>query len=109
MPVTGAPSDNTTLVSVLQEFGASGHPADFGLGDGPVLRCPQCDHETADVIVDRTRRLEGASDPADMAMVVAVRCPRCDAAGTAVLRFGPEASAEEGELLRSLDERDAEV
>jgi hypothetical protein len=57
------------------------------------------------------RRLEGASDPADMVAIVAVTCPRCGNQGTAVLAFGPAASAEDSDVLAVLrDHRhDAQV
>jgi len=48
---------------------------------------------------DDIDRLEGASDPADMAMVLPVTCPHCATAGTLVLRYGPEASEDEADLL----------
>lgn len=103
MSITSVPSDNTTLVAVLEGLEADGYGEDFQLGSGPVLECPACGHETSDVHIDWSRRMEGASDPADMAMVFAVRCPECDATGRAVVRFGPEAGPDEAELLRELD------
>jgi hypothetical protein len=51
----------------------------------------------------RLYRLEGASDPDDMVAVAALRCPSCGTRGTLVLKFGPEASAEEADVLRCLD------
>ena len=58
------------------------------------------------VAVERLSRTEGASDPADMVVVAAVRCPRCDARGTLALKYGPGASPEEAEILAHLDDRD---
>ena len=49
------------------------------------------------------RRLEGASDPDDMLAVVALECPVCSMKGTIVLHFGPEASAEELDVLAEFD------
>jgi hypothetical protein len=46
------------------------------------------------------RRLEGASDPADMAAVIATACPSCGTLGTIVVMFGPEATEPEVKLLR---------
>ena len=48
-------------------------------------------------------RLEGASDPADMSLVVPLDCPDCGARGVLVLRYGPEASMEEADVLAVLD------
>jgi hypothetical protein len=104
-PVAGAPSDNTSLVAVLAGLRDSGYDAQFLVGDDGELCCTACEHraEPEDVQLDELRRLEGASDPADMAAVLAARCPSCDARGTAVVRYGPEAEAGHATLLRHLE------
>jgi peroxiredoxin len=104
----GVPSDHTTLSEVLGQFADAGFVGQFEVaGGGTTLRCLTCQGETgASDLPDHTiRRLEGASDPADMAAVVAVTCPRCGAGGTLVLPFGPSASASEALVLAEL--RDA--
>ena len=65
------------------------------------LECARCSTVTAADRVDvhSIRRLEGASDPADMSAVLAVVCPSCQAHATAVLRFGPEATEPEATVL----------
>jgi len=94
-----------TLVDVLDQFGAEGYQGQF---DGPrgKVRCLTCRRETdpADVPVERMRRLEGASDPADMLAVVALRCPHCATSGTLVLNYGPESTPEEADILAALPE-----
>jgi hypothetical protein len=104
-PVAGAPSDNTSMVAVLERLRADGYEAQFEPNDDGDLCCLTCGHCTSpsDVAVDELRRLEGASDPADMAAVLAVRCPNCGARGTSVVRYGPEADAGHAALLRHLD------
>lgn len=52
---------------------------------------------------DDVARVEGASDPADLSMLVAVECPNCGTRGALVVRYGPEASADEADLLVALD------
>ena len=47
-------------------------------------------------------RLEGASDPSDQVMIVPLRCTSCATPGTLVLKFGPEASIDETEVLLEL-------
>ena len=47
-------------------------------------------------------RLEGASDPDDMAAVVALTCPNCQAKVVLVLKYGPDATAEEADVLLAL-------
>lgn len=105
MPVAGAPSDNTTMVEVLRAFSDAGYDSDFTITTGAALACPECEARTPDVAMDEMRRLEGASDPADMAAVLALRCEVCGTRGTTVVRFGPEASRAEAELLDRLDDQ----
>ncbi|MCU1375219.1 MAG: endonuclease [Actinomycetia bacterium] len=57
-----------------------------------------------EVPVESLWRLEGASDPGDMAAVVAITCPHCDAKDVLVLRYGPEASAADSDVLLALPE-----
>src|SRR5690349_16693174 len=68
------------------------------------IKCLSCDHDfpAGDVTVFDETRVEGASDPGDLGIVIALTCPRCSVAGTLAARFGPEASAEEAEVLREL-------
>ena len=51
---------------------------------------------------DHSTRLEGASDPADMMMVVPTTCPECGARGSLILHYGPAASAEEADVMAAL-------
>ena len=106
MPIAGAPSDNTTLVAILQRMAADGYAGDVFITDDGLLRCGACRHTMApyDMEVHAIRRLEGASDPADMAAVLALVCERCGAKGTAVVRFGPEASAGDAAVLAGLED-----
>jgi hypothetical protein len=60
----------------------------------------------ADLPIDSLYRIEGASDPGDMAIVVAFTCPHCSSQDTMVLRYGPEASAEDADVLVALPEPD---
>jgi uncharacterized membrane protein len=102
----GAPRD-ATLLEVLGELAAAGYDRDMFVReeDGWVC-CGVCRSCQApdQLLLDGLRRLEGASDPADMAAVLAVTCAQCHARGTAVVRFGPEATAGEAILLRSIDD-----
>ena len=109
-PEYGAPSDNTTVVAELERFRADGYDADFLVEPGPALRCRSCDRTTpaADLELDALRRLEGASDPADMTAILALRCPSCGARGTALVHYGPGATEEEDALLLALPDSDGE-
>jgi hypothetical protein len=100
------PTD-TPLIRVLADVENEGYEAQFvPRPDGMVL-CRSGGHEFAalDVLADQERRLEGVSDPADMLIVYALRCPICGAAGTLVLHYGPEASADEADVLVAIDVR----
>jgi hypothetical protein len=103
-PLAGVPSDNTTLVAVLDAARRGGYDEDFYVAEDGALCCRVCgvccEPERAEV--DDLRRLEGASDPSDMVCVLSVRCGACNARGTAIVRFGPEAGEGDGELLRRL-------
>lgn len=102
------PSDHTTMTEILAQFVDAGFDGSFEVADGgSAIRCLACEEESAttDIPLHTLRRLEGASDPADMAAVAAITCPRCRARGTMVLPFGPNATAAEALVLASF--RDA--
>ena len=103
----GVPSDNTTLVSVLAALSTDGFDSDFFVTQEARLRCGTCraDLQPTEVGMHGLRRLEGASDPADMAVVLCLECPRCGAKGTAVARYGPEAAPYEHEVLAAVDDQ----
>jgi hypothetical protein len=104
-PIPGAPSDNTTAVAELAELRDRGYSGDFGVAEGGVIRCRQCEHDEQpeDLQIDVFRRLEGASEPDEMSAVLAVTCPRCGSKGTVMVAYGPNASEDEAEFLRRVD------
>jgi hypothetical protein len=108
---TPAPSDNTTLTSVLSAYASAGYDDQFTVDEDGSLRCCHCEQAAGpdEVELHSLRRLEGASDPDDMSAVLAVTCPRCGTKGTAVVMFGPQASPGETELLLRLQDRRAET
>jgi hypothetical protein len=99
--IAGVPSDNTTLLELLDELAAKGYGGSMWVTESGKVRCGGCqaEFEPAELIVRELRRMEGASDPDDMLAVVGLECPVCGMKGTIVLHFGPEASAEEMEAL----------
>lgn len=101
-------SDGTTLVEVIRHFEQEGYTAQMAAEEGGVIRCFAChqDSPASEVHLEVLRRTEGASDPADMVAVAALTCPRCGAKGTVALKYGPEASVEEEEVLLLLDDVD---
>jgi hypothetical protein len=107
----GAPGD-VTLVQVLSDLARSGYDHDVLVDeDEGFLTCAVCRTQTPaqDAAVDSLRRIEGASDPGDMAVVLGMTCRSCGSRGTAILRFGPEASAGEAAVLVAIGERSLPV
>jgi hypothetical protein len=94
-----------TLLSVLDHFATLGFTGQFDVHDGGI-RCLHCRQASpaAGIRLEELRRLEGASDPADMLAVAALRCPQCGALGTIVLNYGPESTPEDAEVLGALPE-----
>lgn len=99
-------SDGTTLVEVIRRFEEDGFTAQLAAAEGAAIRCFACGATSpaAKVALHVLRRTEGASDPDDMVAVAALVCPACGAKGTVALKFGPEASPEEQEVLTALDD-----
>jgi hypothetical protein len=92
-----------TLTDVIDAFAGDGYAGQFAEVDGDV-RCMTCGEVSAPgtVALGELRRLEGASDPADMLAVAAITCPHCGSGGTLILNFGPEATAGDSAVLAGL-------
>jgi hypothetical protein len=108
-PITN-PTD-TPLSSVLARLGEQGFTGQFATRDQGAVQCLTC-RETAAAgtyQADEVTRLEGVSDPDDMVMVAPLHCANCGAKGTLVLNYGPEASAEESDVLLALDREPREA
>lgn len=105
-PVPGAPSDNTTATTELDQLRDQGYDGDFVIREGPVVCCRDCDHcvEPEQLQMDVFRRLEGASEPDEMSAILAVTCPQCGHKGTIVVAYGVNASELEADLLTRLPE-----
>ena len=71
---------------------------------GAVLRCGACDAVTEANTFERRwqNRLEGASDPDDMAQVSGFVCPACGVRGTFVSLFGPGAGTDAADVMVAL-------
>ena len=107
-PESTGPPAGTTMSEVIAGYADAGFTSDFDVTDEGQLQCGACDALSApgDVRMSSLRRLEGESDPADMAAVVALTCPVCGAQGTVVLGYGPMAAGHEADVLHGLrDER----
>jgi len=95
-----------TILEVLGDLEAMGFTGQFMPQSGSQVECVACHRSSPadETVLRHLRRLEGASDPADMLAVVGLACPHCGALGTAVLGFGPEATAVDDEVLSSLED-----
>ena len=101
-PASGPPGDDRTLRSVLAELADDGYDVDFEpVGTDGEVRCQACQTASAADTFDEVseHRLEGASDPADMMIVVAGRCPACGRGGAMTLRYGPEAGEADSAVI----------
>jgi hypothetical protein len=78
--------------------------APFAIRPGALLHCGSCgsDSAAARQSADQARRTEGASDPADMTMVMPVVCPVCGARGTLTLGYGPEADPDASDFISAV-------
>lgn len=111
-PAAGIAADTTdseaTITEVLEGYAQGGFDSSFVVTDDARLECVECATVSAgaSVAMSSLRRLEGASDPADMVAIVAVTCPACAAKGTVILGFGPTATVQDADVLKELrDER----
>ena len=98
-----------TIDDIIRDYEKRGYGGQFATRLQGVLHCYACgeDEPAAQAPVLAMHRVEGTSDPSDMALVAAVECPACGDHGTLVLSYGPEVSAEDaGVLSELLDDRD---
>ena len=83
-----APDTVTDAVQLLQ---AEGYTSDLTIDDAEV-QCHACGarHGAVQLLIRRTFRFEGPTDPADEAVVLGVECPVCGAKGIIVSAYGPD-------------------
>lgn len=97
-------SDDTTVEAVLAAFADQGFTAELWAKPGGQILCGAC--RTASPAgrfgIELQRRLEGASDPDDLQLVVAATCPACGARGAISLHYGPTAGADDADVLVAL-------
>lgn len=100
-----------TLTDVISELQRRGYTGDFAVAPSRAVRCLTCQATTSaeELVIDARSRLEGASDPADNSVVFALGCPACGTQGALVVRYGPEAGADEADLLAAIPRHLPEV
>ncbi len=104
MEIPGAPSDNTTGGAVVAAFEQDGYDVELWAKPGGHVLCGACrtTSPAGRFAIGRERRLEGASDPADMQLVVGATCPVCGAKGVMSLHYGPTAGEDDADVLVAL-------
>lgn len=102
----GQPTGASTLLEALDHLRSLGFDRDMFVTEDAMVRCGSCHQDTAPADLDLLElvRLEGVSDPADEAAVLALTCRLCGARGTAVVRYGPEAEPHEDVVLRAVED-----
>jgi|KBSMisStandDraft_5_1062788.scaffolds.fasta_scaffold640749_2 hypothetical protein len=103
-PRGGVPQGASELGEVVERMAGYGYGESFTAeldGASAVLWCPSCaaSHPAATYRRAWTVRLEGASDPADMLHVSALRCPACGTGGAFVSPFGVNAGEADAAVL----------
>ena len=96
---------STTLLEVLNELRSDGYKQQLIAQEDATVRCTACNTNSpaTDLAVDGYRRLEGASDAADMNIVAWAQCPSCKAAAIVTLGYGPNASRADEAVILDLD------
>lgn len=102
---TDAVRGASTLLEVLEILRERGYDGQLIPEEDGTIRCAGCDGRTAarDFGADGFHRLEGASDPADMNLVVWGACPACGEKGVVTVGYGPTASPADQAVLEGLD------
>lgn len=98
-----AAAGGASLLEIVSKLEQDGFKAQIIVDEGR-LKCLVCDEsfDPAGIEAEDLRRVEGASDPADMAAVAGITCPNCSSKGTVVLKYGPEAGPDDQDVLAAL-------
>lgn len=106
MQSRGGETGGLTLRDAIQYYESQGYKGQFGAREGGAIMCFSCQtrNDPAGVRLDSLRRIEGVSDPADMALVAALRCPACGSWGTGTFMFGPMAAPEDNDAIRKVED-----
>ena len=101
-------SDARSLSEILAMYEGQGFTSQLGTRPGGRIVCFSCHFEAPaeEFELVSLSRTEGASDPDDMLVVAALRCPQCQCQGTLVLNYGPEAGEDDVDVLQRLQSVD---
>ncbi len=98
------PGEQITVVELLAGYAAAGYDTEMFVTSESRVQCAACGKASApaDTEMNSLRRMEGASDPDDLQVVVALACANCGARGALVLGYGPNAASEDANVLFGL-------
>lgn len=92
-----------TLSEAVERLTAAGYPDDFRAEPGGLRAVGTgCLHAPESLLIEEVERFEGASDPADQAVLFALRCAVHGAKGTYVVTWGPYVDPLDAEMVRRL-------
>jgi hypothetical protein len=102
---SSTPRGSESLLDVLSDSADAGFDAQLIARQGGLVECVGCgvSSPASAFEIGGYRRLEGASDPADMLIVVLLGCPACGRRGTLVLGYGPNATEQDVSVTSGLD------
>ncbi len=92
-----------TILEATERLRAAGFDLDFAATATGQLRCAACgiDHDPEAMAIHEIVRYEGASDPGDEAILLALVCT-CGGRGLYTAAFGPDIAPADVEVLHRL-------
>lgn len=98
-----SPDTQPSPVAVLEELKGKGYTADLRPVEGGRIECrdPKIDVPAQALTIDEVRRFEGASNPGDNSIILAVSVEGTK--GALMLAYGPAASKRDADVLELLD------
>lgn len=104
---TTAP-EGKSLIESIDQLEDAGFTGQFVPNEDGLIKCTSCQEafEPSRLDVTERIRMEGASDPDEMAIVLGGACPLCDQLGTLTLSYGPLASDEDIAVMEELPDLD---
>jgi hypothetical protein len=95
-----------TLSQAVERLTGAGYRDDFRAERGGLRAVATgCLHQPESLAIDELVRFEGASDPGDEAVLLALRCDLHGTKGTYVVAFGPSVDPLDAEMVRRLKDR----
>jgi hypothetical protein len=102
--VPGVARDASSITAILETFRHDGYASELQAAGGGTVLCHSCGavSDASLFTVEGFRRIEGASDPDEMLLVAALRCPVCEIGGSIVLTYGPQVTDDDAQILERL-------